>query len=57
MSFVVRAAKASDLDAIYRMAKSTGGGFTNLPPNRPTLRAKLERAAGCFGRDDVPEAD
>ncbi|GGC37253.1 arginine N-succinyltransferase [Novosphingobium marinum] len=50
MSHIVRAARPGDLDAIYKMAKSTGGGFTNLPPNRPTLEAKLERAASCFAR-------
>lgn len=50
MSHVVRAARPQDLDAIYRMAKSTGGGFTNLPPDRKTLRGKLDRAAECFAR-------
>lgn len=55
MSFVVRAARPKDLDALYRMAKSTGGGFTNLPPNKPTLKGKLERAAACFdsAKDEV----
>ncbi len=55
MSFLVRAAGLDDLEAIYRMAKSTGGGFTNLPPDRKTLRAKLDRAATCFARE--PEKD
>ena len=44
MSFIVRAARLDDLAALYQMAKSTGGGFTNLPPDRPTLKAKLARA-------------
>ncbi|MCK9544558.1 MAG: arginine N-succinyltransferase, partial [Novosphingobium sp.] len=57
MSFVVRAACPRDIDSIYRMAKSTGGGFTNLPPNRPTLAAKLERAAASFARDEESTAD
>jgi arginine N-succinyltransferase len=57
MSFVVRAAGLDDLEAIYRMAKSTGGGFTNLPPDRKTLRGKLDRTAGCFARDEESIAD
>ncbi|MBH0112224.1 arginine N-succinyltransferase [Novosphingobium sp. YJ-S2-02] len=57
MTFVLRAAREEDLDALYRMAKGTGGGFTNLPPDRPTLKAKLERTATCFGRDEESIAD
>ena len=52
MTFLLRAAREKDLEALYRMAKSTGGGFTNLPPDRPTLKAKLETAAACFARDE-----
>jgi len=52
MSFVVRAAGPDDLTAIYQIAKSTGGGFTNLPPDRTTLSARLARTAEAFGRDD-----
>jgi arginine N-succinyltransferase len=48
----MRAARASDLPALYEMAKLTGGGFTNLPPDRKSLRAKLERSAEAFARDD-----
>ena len=51
MSYVVRAASVGDLEGVYRMAKGTGGGFTNLPPNRPTLREKLERAERAFASD------
>jgi len=57
MTFVVRAAKASDIEAIYQMAKRTGGGFTNLPPDRATLSAKLERADACFAREADEPAD
>jgi arginine N-succinyltransferase len=57
VSFVVRAAGRGDLEAIYRMAKSTGGGFTNLPPDRRTLRAKLDRAATSFARAEDTLAD
>ncbi|MGB7374013.1 arginine N-succinyltransferase [Pontixanthobacter sp.] len=52
MSFRLRAARASDLEPLYEMAKLTGGGFTNLPADRTALAAKLERAASAFGRDD-----
>lgn len=55
MTHVIRAANAADLQHLYEMAKSTGGGFTNLPPDRKALTAKLERAAQAFARegDDV----
>ncbi len=41
----MRAAEPSDLQSLYEMAKLTGGGFTNLPPDRKSLAAKLERSA------------
>src|SRR5262249_55556614 len=44
-------AQERDLEALYRMAKGTGGGFTNLPPDKPTLDAKLKRTAKSFARD------
>ncbi len=52
MSFVVRAATMADLPHLYEMAKLTGGGFTNLPPDRKALTAKLERSEAAFGRHD-----
>ncbi len=56
MSFVIRAASRADLQPMYEMAKLTGGGFTNLPPDRKALSAKLERAEAAFAaRDDGPE--
>ena len=51
MTFVIRAARDSDLQPLYEMAKLTGGGFTNLPPEKPALRAKLERSHAAFARD------
>jgi arginine N-succinyltransferase len=57
MTHLVRAASPADLDAIYRMAKRTGGGFTNLPPDRAALAAKLDRAARAFARDTDTPAD
>ena len=32
------------------MAKLTGGGFTNLPPDRTALRTKLERSDAAYAR-------
>ena len=52
MTFALRAARTDDLEPIYEMAKLTGGGFTNLPPDRDALTAKLERAAKSFARRD-----
>lgn len=57
MSFVLRAARPADLPALYQMAKSTGGGFTNLPPDRPTLKAKLARTEASFAREADTLAD
>lgn len=51
MSFVIRAATVNDLQPLYEMAKLTGGGFTNLPPDRKSLTGKLERATTAFSRD------
>lgn len=55
MTFVIRAAHPGDLQHIYEMAKRTGGGFTNLPPDRKALTAKLERSHEGFTRtgDDL----
>ncbi|MDB5695554.1 MAG: arginine N-succinyltransferase [Sphingomonas bacterium] len=51
MSFVVRAATDRDLQPLYEMAKLTGGGFTNLPPDRRALQTKLDRSRAAFARD------
>lgn len=56
MSWVVRPAREGDLDALFGMASRTGGGFTNLPPDRGALAAKLERSAAAFSRvEDFPD--
>jgi arginine N-succinyltransferase len=57
MTYIIRAARPKDMQQIYEMAKSTGGGFTNLPPDKPALTAKLERSAAAFARDDDQMAD
>ncbi len=51
MEYRIRAAHVDDVEALYAMAKLTGGGFTNLPPDRRTLGDKLERSAASFARD------
>ena len=57
MTFRVRAAQDHDLRALYEMAKLTGGGFTNLPPDRAALTAKLERSHAAFARTEGPIED
>jgi arginine N-succinyltransferase len=57
LTFVIRAASMGDLQHLYEMAKSTGGGFTNLPPDRKALTAKLERAAAGFERTEEAVGD
>jgi arginine N-succinyltransferase len=55
-SFRIRAARDEDLQHLYEMAKLTGGGFTNLPPDRPALRAKLDRSHAALARGDEETA-
>lgn len=55
MSFRIRPAQTADLQPMYEMAKLTGGGFTNLPPDKPALSAKLERAAHAFSGNHESE--
>ncbi|TXC64507.1 arginine N-succinyltransferase [Sphingosinicella ginsenosidimutans] len=56
MSFRVRPARVDDLDALYDLATLTGGGFTNLPADRSTLGAKLEKSRAAFARGETPPA-
>ena len=57
MSFRIRAARPDDLGALYDLAKLTGGGFTNLPADKATLEAKLERSEAGFAREGEVPAD
>jgi arginine N-succinyltransferase len=58
MAFRVRPARADDFQAIYEMAKLTGGGFTNLPPDKGALVDKLARSQAAFGKsEEVPGDD
>jgi arginine N-succinyltransferase len=56
MSFRVRPARADDFAAIYEMAKLTGGGFTNLPPDRATLVQKLAHSEASFAREEESQS-
>jgi arginine N-succinyltransferase len=44
----VRPAGNDDFQSIYEMAKLTGGGFTNLPPDRGALVDKIIRSQVSF---------
>ena len=52
MTYIIRPARLDDLQHVYEMAKSTGGGFTNLPPNREILRNRLASAEVSFARTE-----
>jgi len=56
MSFRVRPARPDDFAAIYEMAKLTGGGFTNLPPDRSAIVDKLARSQASFSREGDSQA-
>ncbi|GLV21079.1 arginine N-succinyltransferase [Sphingobium sp. TomMM35A] len=51
MSFVMRTARADDLQTLYELAKQTGGGFTNLPADRKALEEKLVRTELALARE------
>ena len=57
MTHRIRAATDDDLRHLYEMAKLTGGGFTNLPPDKPALKAKLDRSHAAFARTEGPITD
>jgi len=57
MSFRLRAAHSGDLEPLYEMAKLTGGGFTNLPPDRKALARKLERAEAAWADESDTLSD
>jgi arginine N-succinyltransferase len=57
VSFRVRPAASDDFQAIYEMAKLTGGGFTNLPPDRGALVDKIIRSQKSFADQRTEPAD
>jgi arginine N-succinyltransferase len=57
LNFRVRPARNEDFEAIYEMAKLTGGGFTNLPPDRGALVDKLVRSERSFESEAEEPSD
>jgi arginine N-succinyltransferase len=58
VSFRVRPARGDDLESLFELAQLTGGGFTNLPPERATLAAKLGRSDAAFtSSEGAPKGD
>lgn len=57
MSYIIRVAKAADLMPMYEMAKLTGGGFTNLPPDRDALMRKIDTSTSACARAGDDMAD
>jgi arginine N-succinyltransferase len=57
VTFRVRPAGNDDFQAIYEMAKLTGGGFTNLPPDRGALVDKIIRSQKSFAVEREAPAD
>jgi arginine N-succinyltransferase len=57
VSFRIRPARNEDFQALYEMAKLTGGGFTNLPPDRGALVDKLIRSEKSFATEASEPGD
>lgn len=57
MTMRIRAARPNDVGSLYEMAKLTGGGFTNLPADKETLEAKLDRSEKGFSRPGETPGD
>ena len=51
MTWFVRPAREDDLDALLELAKMTGGGFTNLPPNREALQRRLAWSTASYAKE------
>ena len=51
MSWFVRPAREDDLDALLELARMTGGGFTNLPPNGEALERRLAWSSASFTKE------
>jgi arginine N-succinyltransferase len=55
VSWHVRPARGSDVDALYDFAMMGGGGLTNLPQHRGALAARLAKSDAGFDRaEDAP---
>lgn len=49
--WVVRPATLPDLDGLAALAALTGGGFTNLPDDKPSLQTRIEHSLASFAAD------
>jgi arginine N-succinyltransferase len=49
--FIVRPVNIDDLDALLGLAKQTGGGFTNLPPDRDDLQRRIMLSEAAMKAD------
>lgn len=57
MSFRIRPAEPKDFEAIYEMAKLTGGGFTNLPADKGTIVEKIARSEEAFAKSEEAQGN
>ncbi|WP_420140626.1 arginine N-succinyltransferase [Sphingomonas sp.] len=58
MRALIRPARPGDLESLYEMAKLAGNGFTNLPPDRDALAARIGRSEAAFAMtEDAPGDD
>ena len=56
MSWRVRAARGADLPALMDLARLTGGGFTNLPPDEAALAERLALSDASLARiEEAPD--
>jgi arginine N-succinyltransferase len=56
MSWHIRPARGSDVDALLELAQLTGGGFTNLPADAGSLAERLAWSDASFARvEDAPK--
>jgi arginine N-succinyltransferase len=57
MVWFIRPARADDVDALLVLAGQTGGGFTNLPPDRDALARRIGWSCDSFAREGALPQD
>ncbi len=50
MKWLIRPARANDIDALHGFAALTGGGMTNLPNDKDALARRLDISLKCFAK-------
>jgi arginine N-succinyltransferase len=50
LKWFIRPAREEDIDSLLALAELTGGGFTNLPPNRASLARRIRWSLDSFAR-------